>query len=111
MYSEILVNRIREALVNEENVVEKKMFQGLSFMVDDKLCIGVRDDEILCRIDPEKAELELEKDHCRPMMHGGKMMKGYIFISEEGYKKSEDLRYYVDLCLEQNKMVQKAKKK
>lgn len=34
MYNETLVNRIREALVNEENIVEKKMFQGLSFMIN-----------------------------------------------------------------------------
>jgi TfoX/Sxy family transcriptional regulator of competence genes len=111
MYNEILVNRIREALINEKNVVEKKMFQGLSFMVDDKLCIGVRDDEILCRIDPQKAEQELEKDYCRPMMHGEKIMKGYIFISEDGYKRSKDFDYYVNLCLEHNKVVQKSKKK
>lgn len=111
MYSETLVNRIREALVDEKHVIEKKMFQGLGFMVDDKLCIGVRDDEILCRIDPEKAEQELEKDHCRPMMHGGKMMKGYIFISKNGYQRNKDFDYYINLCLEYNKIVQKAKKK
>ncbi|MBT2622556.1 TfoX/Sxy family protein [Chryseobacterium sp. ISL-6] len=111
MYNETLVNRIRETLIGEKNVVEKKMFQGLSFMVDDKLCIGVRDNEILCRIDPEKAELELEKNYCRPMMHGGKMMKGYIFISEEGYQHNSDFHYYVNLCLEYNKVVQKTKKK
>lgn len=111
MYNEKLVNRIREALLDEKNVVEKKMFQGLSFMVDDKLCMGVRDDEILCRINPEKAELELEKDDCRAMIHGGKTMKGYIFISEGGYKRSKDFDYYVNLCLDYNKVVQKSKKK
>lgn len=111
MYNEILVNRIREALINEKNVIEKKMFQGLSFMVDDKLCIGVRNDEILCRIDPEKAELELEKIYCRPMIHGERIAKGYIFVSEQGYQKSKDFQYYIDLCLEYNKVVQKSKKK
>ena len=111
MYSETLVNHIREALVNEENVVEKKMFQGFSFIIDDKLCIGVRDDEMLCRIDPEKAILELEKNHCRAMIHGGKIMKGYVFISEEGYRRNTDFQYYINLCLEYNKIVQKTKKK
>ncbi|WP_228409755.1 TfoX/Sxy family protein [Chryseobacterium sp. T16E-39] len=111
MYNETLVNRIREALINEKDVVEKKMFQGLSFMVDDKLCIGVRNDEILCRIDHEQAELELEKEYCRPMIHGQRIAKGYIFVSEDGYHRNKDFQYYIDLCLDYNKIVQKAKKK
>ncbi|WP_345989332.1 TfoX/Sxy family protein [Chryseobacterium sp. Chry.R1] len=111
MYNEQLVNRIRETLMHENNVVEKKMFQGLSFMVDDKLCIGVRNEEILCRIDPQQAELELEKEYCRPMIHGKRIAKGYIFVSKEGYYKNKDFQYYIDLCLAYNKVVQKAKKK
>ncbi|MBK7427046.1 MAG: hypothetical protein IPI60_08465 [Saprospiraceae bacterium] len=38
-YSEILADRIRDSLVNQENVVEKKMMGGLTFMVNDKMCV------------------------------------------------------------------------
>lgn len=58
-YNEKLANRIREALVEHPGVEEKKMFQGMCFMVNGKMCIGVRDNEIMCRIDPEKYEFVL----------------------------------------------------
>lgn len=37
-YNEVLANRIREILADAGvNVFEKRMFSGLSFLVDDKL--------------------------------------------------------------------------
>ena len=50
-YSESLANRVREALMDLPNVYEKKMFGGLTFMVNDKMCIGIRNEEIKCRIE------------------------------------------------------------
>ncbi len=87
------------------------MFQGLCFMVNDKMCICVRDKELMCRIDPEKVELELEKGNSREMIHNGKMMKGYIFVDEGGYRNPKDFKRLIDLCLEFNKMAKATKKK
>lgn len=60
-FDERLVDRIRESLVDLEKVEEKNMFGGVCFMVDDKMCIGVVKDEMMCRIDPEMDEIVLEK--------------------------------------------------
>lgn len=51
-YNEQLGNKIREALQHLPNVTEKVMFGGLCFMVDEKMCIGVVKDELMCRFDP-----------------------------------------------------------
>lgn len=110
-YNENLVSRIRESLFNEQNVEEKKMFQGLCFMVNDKMCICVRNDEIMCRIDPDKIEAELERGNCREMIHNGKIIKGYIFVSEDGYKSKKDFYYWITLCLEFNKKAKASKSK
>ena len=97
--------QIREYLVGFPNlkIEEKKMFQGLTFMVEGKMCIGVRDNEIMCRIDPEIFESVVEIIACRPMIHGKRTMKGYVFVSEEGYKRKEDFEYWMNLCLDFNK--------
>jgi hypothetical protein len=50
--NEGLVNRIRVALADTAKVLEKRMFGGTAFMVDDKLCITAGDNYIMCRIDP-----------------------------------------------------------
>ncbi len=107
MYNELLVNKIREALIDIKIVTEKKMFQGLGFMVNNKLCIGVRNNEMMCRISPIQADEELEKNICRPMLHSGKIMKGYIFIDEDGYKTKENFDYYIKLSLDFNKTIKK----
>jgi TfoX/Sxy family transcriptional regulator of competence genes len=50
-YDENLASRIRERLVSLTSVQEKKMMGGLVFMVNDKMCIGIIKDEMMCRID------------------------------------------------------------
>lgn len=110
-YNENLANRIREALSNKENVEEKKMFQGICFMVNDKMCICVRDDEMMCRIAPDRIEAELEKGNCREMRHNGKTIKGYVFVNEVGYKNKKDFDNWIELCLEYNKIAKASKRK
>ncbi len=110
-FDELLADKVREALINQNDLSEKKMFQGLCFMVNDKMCVCVRDNELMCRINPEKVESELEKGNCREMIHNGKAMKGYIFVNETGYKNHRDFKRLIDLCLEFNKVAKASKKK
>ena len=51
-YNEHLASKVRSALEHVANVKEKKMFGGLAFMVNDKMCITIGKDLIMCRIDP-----------------------------------------------------------
>ena len=110
-YDEKLANRVRENLMHLDNVEEKTMFRGLSFMVDGKLCIGVRGKEIMCRLDPEIFETVLERQGCRPMVHGKRTMKGFVFINEHGYLKKEDFDYWIGLALEFNPKAKASKKR
>ena len=52
-FSEQLANKVREVLINQKDITEKEMFQGLCFMVNGKMCVCVRDQELMCRIAPE----------------------------------------------------------
>ena len=108
-YSESLANRVREALMDLPNVYEKKMFGGLTFMVNDKMCIGIRNEEIMCRIDPEIFETVLERGDSRPMIHGGKVKKGFVFVHEEVFIKKADFDYWINLALEYNKFAKASK--
>jgi TfoX/Sxy family transcriptional regulator of competence genes len=110
-YNEGLANKVREALAHMPKVEEKKMFRGITFMVNGKMCISVGNDEIMCRIDPEIFETVLERNGCRPMIHGKRVMKGFVFVSEEGYSRKKDFDYWIDLVLDFNKKAKPAKKK
>lgn len=84
---------------------------GLTFMVNNKMCVGVVKDEMMARIDPEIYEEVLEKNGCREMDFTNRPMKGFVFVSNEGMKTKKDLNYWVTLALEYNKKVKPSKKR
>lgn len=110
-YNEHLANRVREALIRKRNVVEKKMMGGLTFMVNDKMCIGILQDDLMLRIDPNVYELALEQRGCREMNFTGRPMKGFVFVSEDGYRKAKDFNYWINLALEYNKKTKSYRKR
>ena len=110
-YDQQLADRIREQLQDLEGIEEKEMFGGLSFMLNDKMCVGVIKDEMMCRIDPNFYEEALGKTGCREMLFTGKPMKGWIIVEESGMQKVGNLRYWIDLALDFNRHAKAAKKK
>ncbi len=110
-YDQKLALKIREALVNVPDVEEKEMFRGVTFMVKGKMCISVSHDELMCRVNPDLHEELMEKPGCRPMIMKGKTYKGYLYVSPDFYKQQKDLDYWVNLCLEFNKIAKSSKKK
>ncbi len=110
-YDEKLADRVREALADVPQVVEKKMFRGITFMVNGKMCVSVGDDELMCRVDPELFEVVAERNGCRPMIHNKRVMKSFIFVSEDGYSKKKDFDYWIGLALDFNKRAKASKKK
>jgi TfoX/Sxy family transcriptional regulator of competence genes len=110
-YSERLADRVREALLEVPNVKEKVMFSGIAFMVDDKMCINVGPDRIMCRIDPDLQDQLLEEKPCRVMVMKGREYKGYILVNEEDVQRKKELDYWIGLCLDFNPRAQRSKKK
>jgi TfoX/Sxy family transcriptional regulator of competence genes len=110
-YNENLADRIREILEEQPNLEEKKMMGGLCFMVNNKMCVGIMKDELMCRIDPDVYEASLEKRGCREMAMGGKTMKGYVLVDETGTKTKKELESWITLALEFNPKARSSKKK
>lgn len=110
-YDEKLAERVRIALSNRDDVEEKKMMGGLVFMVDDKMCMGIVKDELMCRIDPELREEALSREGCHLMDFTGKSMKGFVLVNEAGFQSKKDFNYWVNLALEFNPKAKSSKKK
>jgi len=110
-YNEKLADRIRESLTDVKKVKEKEMMGGLTFMVNDKMCIGIIKDEMMCRIDPTLQDEVLSKTGCRMMDFTGRPMKGYIMVDDSGMKSKKQFDYFISLCLSFNKVAKSSKKK
>ena len=62
-YDEKLADRVRELIaLTHRNVGEKKMFGGLCFMVNEKMCVGVETDHLMVSFDPSKYDEIIEKE-------------------------------------------------
>ena len=111
-YNELLADRLRQALHDRKvHFEEKKMMGGLTFMVDDKMCVGIIKEELMCRIDPESEAEALKAAEARPMDFTGRPMKGYIMVSAIGVDSDADLSDWVQLALDYNPKAKSSKKK
>ena len=111
-YDEHLADRISMVLKEKHiSFEEKKMMGGLSFMVDNKMCIGVVNDKLMARIDPEIYEQSLKIEGCHEMDFTGRPMKGFVFVEPEAIDSDKDLEYWVKLCLDFNPKAKRSKKK
>jgi TfoX/Sxy family transcriptional regulator of competence genes len=109
-YNENLAERIRKALAHLGNVKEKKMFGGLAFMVDDKMCITAGDNRIMCRVDPILHEDLIHNKGCRTVIMRGREYKGYIHVDEESINSKKDFDHWIALALDFNKRAKSSKK-
>jgi TfoX/Sxy family transcriptional regulator of competence genes len=100
---EALTNRVRHALVKIHDVEEKKMFGGLMFMVNGKMCISVGKDRIMCRIDPAIHNDALKRKGCRTVTMKGRKYIGYVHVDKEAVKTKKDFEYWIGHALDYNK--------
>jgi hypothetical protein len=107
-----LADRIRAYLLKfpKLTVEEKKMFRGLTFMINGKMCISVSGEQLMCRFDPDLQETVAEKNGFEAMMMKGKEYKGYCYVGPTGCKSDKDFEYWVNLCLEYNERAKSSKK-
>ena len=111
-YNEFIADRIR-LFLNEKRVsyLEKAMMGGLTFMVDNKMCVGIVKNSLMARINPEIYELSLAKKGCREMDFTKRPMKGFVFVDPEGTDMDEDLEYWIQLALDYNPIARSSKQK
>lgn len=110
-YNEKLADRTREIIfLTHKKLEEKRMFGGLCFMVNAKMCLGVEKDRLMVRLDPLKYDEAMEKEGCRAMDFSGKPMKGFVFVDADALNTKKKLEYWVKLALEFNRFAKASKK-
>ena len=90
---------------------EKKMFGGICFMVDDKMCFGTYKGGLMVRIHPDESNTLIEHTGAEQMIHNGRPMKGYLFLESQAYDSDDDLDFWLQKCLEFNPLAKSSKKR
>lgn len=101
-YDEALAKRVKVALGTGRRVEETRMFGGVAFMVQGKMCVTVGKDRIMCRIDPAIYDNALKRPGATTVVMRGRQFHGYVRVAAEALETKRDLDYGVGLALDFN---------
>jgi TfoX/Sxy family transcriptional regulator of competence genes len=100
-YDAELAERVRGMLRDELDVTEKRMFGGLTFLVNGNMSVTVSGrGGLMVRLDPDDAAARLDGGVVTPFEMRGKPMKGWLRVGEAGYAGDDQLRDWVDRSVE-----------
>ncbi len=94
-YDEKTADRVRRILSTRGDVIEKKMFGGLCFMVNGNMCCGLTSTAFMVRVGPERYGEALAQPHARPMDFTGRPLTGMVYVDPAGYKTDAALAKWV----------------
>jgi TfoX/Sxy family transcriptional regulator of competence genes len=100
-YDERTAQRIRDLVVDELDVTERRMFGGLAFLVNGTMSVTVSGrGGLLVRLDPDDAPGLLDGEVVKPFEMRGSPMRGWLRVDEAGFETERQLRTWVERSLE-----------
>lgn len=99
-YDEGIAERVRALLASRADVIERRMFGGLAFMVRGNMCCGVLGSDLVVRVGLENYPAALQKPHARKMDFTGRTLKGLVYVGKGGIHSDQSLRSWVSRGLE-----------
>lgn len=95
-YDEELAHRLREALQDESELTEQRMFGGLAFMLGGHMAVAASGrGGILLRIDPARADELVDGKAARRFEMRGRAMNGWLDLDPAAVATDESLRQWV----------------
>ena len=94
-YDEKLAHRIRQAFGTRQDVAERKMFGGLTFLCGGRMCCGVVGADLMVRVAEDQFDEVLRRRHVRPMDFTGRPMRGFVYVSPPGFRTTAALRAWL----------------
>jgi TfoX/Sxy family transcriptional regulator of competence genes len=100
-YDTQLAQRIRDLVVDDLDVTEKRMFGGLAFLVNGNMSVAASGHGgLMVRLDPEEAEELLDGVDVVPFEMRDRPVRGWLRVREPGYASDEQLRGWVERGVE-----------
>lgn len=95
-YDEALADRIRQVLIEQSDVSERKMFGGLSFMIGDKMAVAASGrGGLLVRVDPATMDTVIATTAAESMDMGTRKMRGWVHVAADAIRTKRDLTTWV----------------
>ncbi len=101
-YDQKLVERVRIALADKGEFEERKMFGGYFFLGHGKMCVCVRGDKLMVRIDPKDYEAASQEKGTQPMIKRNGPIIGSVFIDGSVIEDEEQFQKWIGRALAHN---------
>jgi TfoX/Sxy family transcriptional regulator of competence genes len=95
-YDEELADRVRNLVSAHSDISEREMFGGIAFMVGGNMAVGVRDENLIVRLDREEGEKALAERGVREFDLTGRPMSGWILVQPEQTADDGSLAAWVE---------------
>jgi TfoX/Sxy family transcriptional regulator of competence genes len=106
-----LMKKVRSKLATVANVQEKRMFSGVAFMVNGKMCVTVGEKRMMFRIDPAIHDESLKRKGSRTVEMRGRAYRGFVYVDQDGLERKKDFDDWIALALDFNQKAKASKKK
>jgi len=97
MYNTKLEEKIDAAAKRWQNVVKKKMFGGVAYLLKGNMAFGIHKDFLIVRMDREQGEQSLKDRNVEPFDITGKPMAGWVMVKEAGWKSAAGLTKWINI--------------
>jgi hypothetical protein len=88
-------------------MTERRMFGGLSFLRDGRMCAGVIGQDLVVRIVGEEMPSALRRAHVRPMDFTGRPMRGFVYVGPHAIETDVALCEWIDKGLVDDRFAQR----
>ena len=97
-----LTDRVRRVLEQQVDVIEKRMFGSIGFMVGGVLRVGVGrhpDHVMMARVPLADEAAALTLPGVKPATMGGRARRGWLFFEDVAVDTDEQLEHWVETAL------------
>jgi TfoX/Sxy family transcriptional regulator of competence genes len=94
-YDPEAARRVRQLLSSRDDVTEKPMVGGLSFLVNGNMCCGISGTGLMVRVGADQREQTLREPNVRPMRFGTRELSGFVCVDPAGFAADDELAAWV----------------
>jgi hypothetical protein len=94
-YDEELAERIRVVLADAPDLIERRMFGGIAFMLGEHMVCGVVREDLMLRLGREGVDRALEEPHTAPVTFTGPRMTSMVFVAPDGVREDAELAGWI----------------
>ncbi len=90
-YNQNLEDRIDRLKGRLGEIIKKKMFGGVGYLINGNMCFGIYEESLVLRTSPEKAEKLMRSKYVTPFDITGRPMKGWVLVSLDVLETEDEL--------------------